>query len=183
MLRVASYDVVFTEIPGETTLALNLSGCPVRCADCHSKHLWEDTGEPLTDEFLYGLLGVYGASVTCVAFMGGDREPEEVERLAWLVREWVAPAAIDTFVYAPLEPLRRLKTAWYSGREVLPKGFVATGSIKTDSAIPSKSDASAFDYVKLGPYDASLGGLDSPTTNQRLYLHGKDITERMWKGK
>ena len=26
-----------------------------------------------------------------------------------------------------------------------------------------------LDYLKLGPYDERLGGLDSPTTNQRFY--------------
>ena len=45
MLRLASFDVVFQEIPGEVTLALNLSGCPNRCAGCHSPHLWEEVGE------------------------------------------------------------------------------------------------------------------------------------------
>ena len=38
------FDVVFQEIPGEVTLALNLSGCPNRCAGCHSPHLWEEVG-------------------------------------------------------------------------------------------------------------------------------------------
>ena len=40
-----------------------------------------------------------------------------------------------------------------------------------------------FDYIKLGPYLAHLGGLRSPRTNQRLYrvelgaMH--DITYRL----
>ena len=38
----------------------------------------------------------------------------------------------------------------------------------------------AFDYVKLGPYVESLGPLNEPTTNQRLYHHGEDITPRFW---
>jgi anaerobic ribonucleoside-triphosphate reductase activating protein len=148
MLKLASYDIVFTEIPGEVTLALNLSGCPNRCEGCHSPHLREDIGEPLTDGLLEGLLETYGGSVTCVAFMGGDGDVPEVERLARSVRG------------------HGLKTAWYSGREKMPKEDV-------------------FDYVKLGPYIASLGGLDSPTTNQRLYriVDGRteDITASMRK--
>ncbi len=47
----------------------------------------------------------------------------------------------------------QLKTAWYSGKENFP-----------DTCIPT-----SFDYVKLGPYIQELGGLNSPTTNQRLY--------------
>ncbi len=38
-----------------------------------------------------------------------------------------------------------------------------------------------FDFVKTGPYIESLGPLNSPTTNQRLYYHGKDITSRFWR--
>ena len=37
-----------------------------------------------------------------------------------------------------------------------------------------------FDYVKVGPYMAEFGPLNSPTTNQRLYHHGEDITHRFW---
>ena len=51
---------------------------------------------------------------------------------------------------------------------------------------------SLFDYVKVGPYIAGYGPLNSPTTNQRLYKithtedgnHLKeDITSRFWKKK
>lgn len=148
MLKLSSYDIVFTELPGEVTLALNLSRCPNWCDGCHSPHLREDTGEPLTDDLLEGLLDTYGDSVTCVAFMGGDGDVGEVERLARKVRQ------------------QSLKTAWYSGREKMP-------------------EAGVFDYVKLGPYVRALGGLDSPTTNQRLYRitdgQVEDITPSMYK--
>ena len=87
MLRLASYDVVFQEIPGEVTLALNLSGCPNRCPGCHSLHLQQDTGEVLDEELLLGLLDRYGQSVTCVCFMGGDGDPLAVEGLACLVKK------------------------------------------------------------------------------------------------
>lgn len=38
----------------------------------------------------------------------------------------------------------------------------------------------AFDYVKVGPYIAEFGPLNSKTTNQRLYYHRQDITSRFW---
>lgn len=38
----------------------------------------------------------------------------------------------------------------------------------------------AFDFVKVGPYVEALGPLSEPSTNQRLYYHGKDITSRFW---
>ena len=69
MVRYHNFDVVFAEIPGETTLALNITGCPNRCPGCHSPHLQADEGRVLDEAELLGLLARYGRSVTCVAFM------------------------------------------------------------------------------------------------------------------
>ena len=77
MLKVASFDIVFQEIPGEVTLALNLSNCPCHCPGCHSQHLAQDIGEPLNEELMDGLIARYGSMITCVAFMGGDAAPDE----------------------------------------------------------------------------------------------------------
>ncbi len=125
MLRCASYDVVFSEIPGEVTLALNLSNCPNRCPGCHSPHLREDIGQPLDEETLLWLLGVYGNSVTCVCFMGGDAGQEEVARCALFVKRH-APAG--------------MKTAWYSGCDRWPEAaekggfdYVKIGSWRQES--------------------------------------------------
>lgn len=107
MVRYHNFDVVFAEIPDEVTLAVNLTGCPNRCPGCHSPHLQADRGRPLDEEELLGLLGRYGATVTCVAFMGGDAAPHEIARLAGIVRR-----------HAP-----RLRVGWYSGREALPEGI------------------------------------------------------------
>ena len=115
MLKVASYDIVFQEVPGEVTLALNISSCPNRCPGCHSPHLWEDIGEELSDELLRLLIERYRTGLTCVCFMGGDQDPDEVRRLAMKVRE------------------QGLKTAWYSGHRFVPSSrqavfdYVKTG--------------------------------------------------------
>ncbi|MDR1860896.1 MAG: 4Fe-4S cluster-binding domain-containing protein [Bacteroidales bacterium] len=97
MLRCASYDIVFQEVPGEITLALNISGCPYRCRGCHSPHLHGNIGEELSESLLDSLLDAYGASITCICFMGGDGAPHEVLSLARYARR------------------RTAKTAWYSG--------------------------------------------------------------------
>jgi anaerobic ribonucleoside-triphosphate reductase activating protein len=129
-----SFDIVFQEIPDEITLALNLSGCPNRCYGCHSPHLQEDIGEELTATILFDLLNVYKNTITCVCFMGGDASPDEVLKLAKLVK------------------LFHKKTAWYSGCSQL-----------------YENAHHCFDYIKLGNYIEKLGGLNSPTTNQRFY--------------
>lgn len=119
MLRYSSYDIVFQEIPGEVTLAVNLSGCPNRCPGCHSPWLQEDGGEALDDVSLSRLLEQYGNAVTCLCFMGGDANPTAVEQLAQRVRQQTQGV---------------LKTAWYSGRVELPASlslqsfdFIKTG--------------------------------------------------------
>jgi len=86
MLRYTDYDIVFREIPDETTLAVNLAGCPNRCPGCHSPQLQEPIGEPLTEEVVERLLVRYGAAVTCFCLMGGDAEPHEAARLALFAR-------------------------------------------------------------------------------------------------
>ncbi len=106
MLRFINYDIVFQEIPGEVTLAINLSNCPNRCKGCHSPYLMEDKGEVLNEESLSGLLGKYGNAITCVCFMGGDSFPREVEKLSVFLRE---------------KTNCRIKTGWYSGKAKLPE--------------------------------------------------------------
>lgn len=162
MLKYVNTDVVFQEIPNETTLAINISNCPCHCKGCHSSYLAEDVGTELTASSLLELLKK-NKGITCVAMMGGDSEPQEVEYFSELVRN-----------------IAGLRYAWYSGRQELPKNI----------------DISKFNYIKLGPYIEELGGLKSPTTNQRLYevkmckeldekgnpIYGlEDITEVFWK--
>lgn len=39
-----------------------------------------------------------------------------------------------------------------------------------EDTIPEELDKSCFDYIKIGHWDAIKGGLNSPTTNQRMYF-------------
>lgn len=105
MLKYTNTDIVFQEIPDEVTLAVNLSGCPCHCPGCHSPQLWGDIGEPLTDEVIDCLLAHQPAGVSCVALMGGDANPAEVNDIASRLKQ--------------RHP--NLKTAWYSGRSLLAK--------------------------------------------------------------
>ena len=71
---------------------------------------------------------------------------------------------------------RNIKTAWYCGLDMIPKD--------------KRGIIQYLDYCKLGHYDQELGGLDSPTTNQRMYklehqgdgnYYETDITHTFWK--
>ena len=104
MLKFADYDIVFQEVPDETTLALNLSNCPHRCEGCHSPQLREDIGTPLTPESLDSLLARY-PYVTCVGLMGGDCDRNMLLDMAHYI----------------LSIGKRV--AWYTGSDVLPTDF------------------------------------------------------------
>ncbi len=150
--------VVFEEIPDEITLAINITNCPCRCVNCHSKFLWGDVGTELTFEGLERLIKE-NDGITCVCFMGGDANPKEINDLATYI------SAKNMCGYKPL------KIGWYSGKDELSEDI----------------DIRLFDYIKLGHYDEKFGGLDKETTNQRLYkiAHDKesliDITSKFWR--
>lgn len=57
-----------------------------------------------------------------------------------------------------------IETAIYSGRDSVEDIFF-----------------DKFDFVKVGSYNHNLGPLNKRTTNQRLYHHGIDITDKFWK--
>ena len=56
VVRYYNFDIVFAEIPGETTLAINIANCPNRCPGCHSPHLQADAGHVLDAAELRALL-------------------------------------------------------------------------------------------------------------------------------
>ncbi|MCB9018231.1 MAG: anaerobic ribonucleoside-triphosphate reductase activating protein [Prevotellaceae bacterium] len=156
MLKYTDYSIVFSEIPDEVTLAINLSNCPNRCRGCHSPWLMDDIGTELTDSELSLLLEKYGKEITCVCFMGGDADPQRIDEMARYVNNGWSDIHIG----------------WYSGKPETPK------------CISEKN----FQYIKLGRYMDSMGGLRSPQTNQRLYKllpSGEkiDITYRFWHKK
>jgi anaerobic ribonucleoside-triphosphate reductase activating protein len=98
-LRYSHYDIVFQEVPNEVSLVFNISGCPYKCKGCHSTYLWDYTGNLLCDDFDF-VISQYKDLVTCVCFMGGDQNIEELERYLVHIKE----------VYG-------LKTCIYSGND------------------------------------------------------------------
>ena len=100
MLKYVNTGVVFQEIPDETTLSVNISRCPCHCPGCHSSYLAEDIGDPLDEAAIDSFVSEFGNDITCIALMGGDAEPETVDKLACYIHE--------------RHPQYRV--AWYSGR-------------------------------------------------------------------
>lgn len=158
MLKYVDTDVTFQEVPGETTLCINISNCPCHCKGCHSSYLAEDIGTPLDEDSLVELL-LNNKGITCIAFMGGDSDPEYINWLAGIMRDM-----------NDSEPgnWADVKIAWYSGRQEL----------------SDKINLKHFDFIKLGPYSQNVGGLDKPTTNQVFYRvehPGENLVDETYK--
>lgn len=90
----------FQEVPGEITLALSISGCPLRCKNCHSQETYpEDYGSKLTKEELDKLLKKF-RHTSCVLFYGGE----------WNMKE------LTSFINHIKE--KGIKVCLYTGREL-----------------------------------------------------------------
>lgn len=100
MLKFVDTKIVFQEVPNEISLAINISNCPCNCPGCHSAYLAEDIGTKITEKIFHDLIDKH-QGITCVLFMGGDAEPEEVNYFALISKAY------------------NLKVAWYSGRQEL----------------------------------------------------------------
>ena len=81
-------------------------------------------------------------------------------------------ALIEIFMYFH----KKIKTAWYCGLDMIPKDKLGI--------------VQYLDFLKVGHFDIELGGLNSPTTNQRFYkiehqgdgnYYQTDITHLMQK--
>lgn len=142
--------VVFREIPDHICLAINISGCPHRCPECHSPYLREDIGLDLTLDTITHLVED-NKGVTCVLFMGGDADKEYLKRLA---------------LYASS---LGLLVAWYSGEDSLDLDYyknwfdyIKVGSYKKE----------------LGPLNSKTTNQRLYKINSRDTL--EDITYRFW---
>lgn len=86
MIKYYDYAVVFQEIPDEITLALEISNCPHHCLECHSPWLREDLGTAITHEELLKLIQKH-KYISCVCFMGGDANHDEIVELSKFLRD------------------------------------------------------------------------------------------------
>lgn len=162
-MKYVDYDIVFQEIPDETTLAINISNCPFRCEGCHSPHLRDDIGEELDYHKLLELTDKY-PDITCICFMGGSWR--EISSLIWK--------------YVLYNDDKQYKFAWYTGSDKMPEEWSVNGYI----------GMVLLNYVKIGSYKGIP--INDPNTNQRLYqilfvgetepsVYYGDITYKFWK--
>ena len=159
-MKYTGAEITFAEVPDEITLCINISNCPCHCKGCHSPYLAEDIGEELTEDSLHKLISS-NEGITCVAFMGGDSNPKEVDRLADIVQVCYG-----------------LKAAWYSGVQILNKdihiwnfSYIKLGPyIEELGPLNSKTTNQRMYKVVYTHYDDGTAGHEL-----------EDITYRFWK--
>lgn len=154
-LKYVGYSIVFEEVPDEVTLAISISGCPHRCKGCHSPYLWDYVGRDLQPD-LNSLLDKYETLISCVCFMGGDQNQEELLELANAVKS------------------RGIKTALYSGLNKIEY---------LDKVLPSFDYIKVGNYIEqVGGLDHQT----TNQIMYMVSDHGnelKDITSRFWRKK
>lgn len=104
MLKFLDTAIGFQEVPNETTLCINITGCPCNCVGCHSPELSSNIGRDLTVHEILKLKCLYGEGITCICLMGGDSDPAYVNEMAKVIKDDNMP----------------FKCAWYSGRQYIP---------------------------------------------------------------
>lgn len=77
---------VFSEIPEEISLAINISGCLNNCPGCHSPYLRENIGEELTLDILRDLI-IKNSGISCVCFMGEGKDKKALLSLAHEIKQ------------------------------------------------------------------------------------------------
>ncbi len=100
-MKYSSSQIVFQEIPTEISLAYQITGCPLRCAGCHSSDLWSSSsGQDLKLGSLVKDLVKYREYISCVLFLGGEWDELGLEELLNCIKS------------------HNLKTALYTGLEI-----------------------------------------------------------------
>lgn len=99
-IRFFSEQVVWQEVPNETSLAFLICGCPLKCKGCHSAESWKTTsGQILTENYLIHKLKQYQGLLSCVLFMGGEWHADQLLALLKCVKA----ERLNTCLYTGLE--------------------------------------------------------------------------------
>ncbi|MDG6258441.1 anaerobic ribonucleoside-triphosphate reductase activating protein [Glaesserella parasuis] len=99
-IRFISEQIVWQEVPNETSLAFLISGYPLGCKGCHSIESWKlGSGQILSETYLQQRLVQYQGLISCVLFMGGEWLPEQLLQRLQLARQF----GLKTCLYTGLE--------------------------------------------------------------------------------
>lgn len=156
-MKYKEHFIVCSEFPDEITLAFNITNCPHKCKNCHSPWLQKDEGEELTSEVLDKMIKKYNEDISCVGFLGGDSNINELNLLAKHIKE---------------KYNNTIKTGWYSGNDEIDKDV--------DVSLFDYIKIGHYDE-KYGPLNKKTTNqvlYEIHHTNKTEYV---DITYKFWK--
>lgn len=162
MLKYTTAQITFAEVPDEISLTIELSNCPYHCPECHSKHLWDDIGTELTKEELIKLID-NNKGCTCVCFMGGDNDLDELTRLCG-------------YILGRSDYPRRI--CWYTGADKIPNHALISylSYIKIG---PYKSEFGPLNNPNTNQTFYTRGNLmKKMDANSNMWY---DTTDKFWK--
>ena len=143
-LKYNGYSIVMQEVPNEVSLAINISGCPHKCEGCHSKYLWKYDGEYLIDD-IEKLLNQYSGLITCVCFMGGDQNQDDLLYCINMANK----KELKTCLYTGVDDINMInKETTYSGA-VIPEVSLISESTNIFIHIKSKIQIKGNSSPKL----------------------------------
>lgn len=147
-LKYLGYSIALQEVPNEISLVINISGCPHKCEGCHSQYLWEYEGNYISKDF-NNILNFYDGMITCVCFMGGEQNVDELESYLKYVKEY------------------GLKTCLYSGCDLIEEIAIL---------LPHLDWVKIGRYEEsLRTDDNMQYGIKLATSNQKIYKKGIDF--------
>lgn len=151
-MPVASQGVSFNEIPDRLTFYFEIANCHAGCKGCHSPHLHEDIQQTTLEDMVKEAEKAIDNGANAILLLGGTTNGIPEEDLI---------AVIDAL------------------GEIAPVGlYSGSDDMEHDKAIGEKADLT---WLKTGSYKEDLGGLASPTTNQRFFKKGVKYTVRQWQ--
>lgn len=141
LVPVVSTGITLNEVPDKVSFFIELGSCTQRCKGCHSKELWEEVKEPTSLDFLLKEAEeAIDKGANAIVLMGGTCNGLNIKELSTILQELSEIA--PTCLYSGSDDQRLNR-------------FLAENTNIT--------------WIKTGSYKEELGGLSSPTTNQRFY--------------
>ena len=155
VLYSSNYQITTQDVPDELSLSISMSGCQLHCKGCHSSFTWNPTFGEIMTDDLLRSLIEKNKYISCVLFYGGEWKMSRLIELINIVKSY------------------KLKVCLYTG---LTLEEVCAGK---------KELLDLLDYLKVGRWIESRGGLNKKTTNQKLYKieNGNlfDITNKFYQ--
>lgn len=147
LIPVVSTGITLTEVPDKVSFYIELGGCIQRCKGCHSPHLQQPvTYKTSLDSLMGKVCTAIDKGANAIVLMGGTTNEMSTKDLQLLINRLAEEAPV----------------CLYSGSD----------DKRLNHHIAETTDLT---WIKTGSYKEDLGGLSSPTTNQRFYRKEIDV--------